>query len=721
MLTFLVLNGAALWASALAARAVDAASARRAFALRTVCGYLLLIHSAMLGAGLIGWLTPRGLTAAVLLALGGALALSRRSRACAGAWTEGAAPMSPAGARREGDRAMLPAAVLIVAAVTAGATWAWPHLFGATRLWIWDDYTYHMVYPTLWLRQGAIAAVPPFQAFTMQAWYPLSADLVAAWFMAPFAGARADALAWVSLTALVYGGIVVCAIGELTRRLGCRPEAWALAVTLVVTSARIDVMASSFSDADLAHAATLFAALAFATPRSDAEETRGVIADAVFAALLAGFAIGVKISAVPVAVVVFAMLIVRAGTPAARARVAMIALTSVLATGAYWYIRNVVHTGNPVYPAMTWLSPGATFPATTLREYAAQYGLVRALRDAADVYLSWPRLHGLLAGAGLVALAAWRVGRRRTLARPQASFATAALAVTALVLVTLPGTPYSAGNPMTFAAGFVHWDSMRYVALLALLGWVALAVVIDAGRTADARCTVAALAVTGAALYAGGSVRPLALFGALLAIAVAAWRPPVWLQRVWRHPVWRRPAWAPTAWRRAVWWKPTRIVRHPVAVAAAAGSLALAVLVTTWHRPKAVATEAAVHREPLIGAAAVVLDAEPPGTRVAIFGDQWVYPTFGARHHLEPVRLDGDGRLAAAPIGAAYEPGDLAVDPPTFRANLARSGVAIVVVLRLPHPGRSPRWPTQTAALDAVADVRVLYRNAWLGVWRVGD
>jgi len=87
-------------------------------------------------------------------------------------------------------------------AVATGVVWAWPHVFQATRLWIWDDYTYHMVYPALWLREHAIAAPTPASAFTMQAWYPLSASVIAAWFMVPFASARGEALAWVSVTGL---------------------------------------------------------------------------------------------------------------------------------------------------------------------------------------------------------------------------------------------------------------------------------------------------------------------------------------------------------------------------------------------------------------------------------------------------------------------------------------------------------------------------------------
>jgi hypothetical protein len=96
-----------------------------------------------------------------------------------------------------------------------------------------------------------------------------------------------------------------------------------------------------------------------------------------------------------------------------------------------------------------------------------------------------------------------------------------------------------------------------------------------------------------------------------------------------------------------------------------------------------------------------------------------VYPTFGARHHLRPVRLDGAGRVATAPIGAAMAPGDLTVDPPTFRANLAASGIGLVLVIHLPHPGRSPAWPPQQAALEVIGDARLLHRDGAVAVWRL--
>ena len=139
-----------------------------------------------------------------------------------------------------------------------------------------------------------------------------------------------------------------------------------------------------------------------------------------------------------------------------------------------------------------------------------------------------------------------------------------------------------------------------------------------------------------------------------------------------------------------------RTERH-AALAIGAGVLVLAVIIAGTHGAKAAGTRAAFYREPLFGAAAAVLDRQPPGTRVAVFGDQWIYPTFGDRTHLRPIRLDRDGRLATAPIADAMEPGDLTVAAPTFRENLRASAVDVVVVVRQPHPGR-PATPTTSPA-----------------------
>jgi hypothetical protein len=154
------------------------------------------------------------------------------------------------------------------------------------------------------------------------------------------------------------------------------------------------------------------------------------------------------------------------------------------------------------------------------------------------------------------------------------------------------------------------------------------------------------------------------------------------------------------------------------AVATLAGAL-LAIVVIVSHGTKARATAGAIHGEALFGRAAAVLDREPPGTRVAVFGDQWIYPAFGDRSHLRPVRLDADGRLARAPIGGAMTPGPLAVDPVTFGANLRAAGVGAVVIVHMPHPGRDPAWPSQHAGLHGVAGASRVYEDRGVSVWRL--
>ena len=134
------------------------------------------------------------------------------------------------------------------------------------------------------------------------------------------------------------------------------------------------------------------------------------------------------------------------------------------------------------------------------------------------------------------------------------------------------------------------------------------------------------------------------------------------------------------------------------------------------HGAKSAATAAAFHREPLFGAAAAALDRLPDGTRVAVFGDQWIYPAFGDRYHLVPIRLDGDGRIATRPIGDAMDPGPLTVDAPTLWENLTASRVDVVAVVHLPHPGRSPEWPQQHRALEALG-ARLLHRDGAVAIW----
>src|SRR5262249_910647 len=161
-------------------------------------------------------------------------------------------------------------------------------------------------------------------------------------------------------------------------------------------------------------------------------------------------------------------------------------------------------------------------------------------------------------------------------------------------------------------------DSMRYVGLVPILGWTALAFLLDAGRGATAWRMLAAVLITLAALM-GSSSPWLRSPGRLIALAFAA-------------------SLLPLIGLVASRWGPR--TRAPDALAVTVVALVFMGVVLWRHDAKAGATSQAFYRESLFGEAAAALDRHRPGTRVAVFGDQWIFPTFGSADHLVSVRLD---------------------------------------------------------------------------------
>src|SRR5262245_59425602 len=141
MISFVALNAVAGLVAFLVARAAGAEPGG-AFLLRALAAYLLLIHSVVLATGLAGHLTTAGASIALGLALVGALWLRRRAPE---------RPLAPgdgtSSARGTDQRPDAATCFSALAASVAMAAWAWPQLWQATQLWIWDDCTYHMIYP----------------------------------------------------------------------------------------------------------------------------------------------------------------------------------------------------------------------------------------------------------------------------------------------------------------------------------------------------------------------------------------------------------------------------------------------------------------------------------------------------------------------------------------------------------------------------------------------
>jgi hypothetical protein len=73
------------------------------------------------------------------------------------------------------------------------------------------------------------------------------------------------------------------------------------------------------------------------------------------------------------------------------------------------------------------------------------------------------------------------------------------------------------------------------------------------------------------------------------------------------------------------------------------------------------------------------------------------------------VLLNGGAALAAILVGV------------TTHGAAEPSGVRLVVVVHLPHPGRPAERPSQERALEASAEARLLSRGEAVAVWAIKD
>src|SRR5262249_55650421 len=143
--------------------------------------------------------------------------------------------------------------------------------------------------------------------------------------------------------------------------------------------------------------------------------------------------------------------------------------------------------------------------------------------------------------------------------------------------------------------GFVHWDSMRFVGLVAVLGWASLAFLLDAGAGAPRSRLIAAVLVSSACLLTSADAR-LAAPLPLAVLALAALALPAASRATCGVAAGAMRTLAPPARR---------------AVAPGAVLLAITALLLWHHDAKATATAASIHREILFGPAAIALDAQP--------------------------------------------------------------------------------------------------------------
>ena len=216
------------------------------------------------------------------------------------------------------------------------------------RLFLYDTLSYHLHVPARWLADGRLTIVPAVFGDPSSAYAPSNLELWFAFLMAPL---HSDYLA--SVGQLPFAALGALAVAAAAREAGARREA-ALGGALVFLLVPEIWQQARTAMTDLGMAALLLASLPFLVRlRRQARP-----ADLLAAGAALGLAIGTKYAAASLALPFLVAVGVAATRVRPRAPAMLAAAAILLATGGFWYVRNLIVTGNPWYPVATLGLPG---------------------------------------------------------------------------------------------------------------------------------------------------------------------------------------------------------------------------------------------------------------------------------------------------------------------------------------------------------------------------
>lgn len=483
-----------------------------------LAGIVLALAVAILSCealGLLGLLDSPALVAVSVLT---ALALYR--------WLPAGSDAGAPPARESGRVAL---ALAVAAALLTAVHWAGPTLSSLdVGIYRQDSLWYHLPFAAWFAQTGSVGGLLLTDPLKLTVWYyPLNSELLHSIGMVLLGN---DLLSPV----LNFGwmGVALLAGWCIGRPFGL--AAATLLGTVVVLDSDMMLVQAGNAPGDVAALACLLAAVAIL---ANGWAARGGSIPAVVgergisigtgplavAALAAGLAIGTKVTMLaPVGVITIAILL---GGRDERARRAVVWLGGLLATGGFWYLRNLVHAGNP----LPWIQAGPLpgpeqidlypRPAHSMAEYLAD-------RHAWTEFFL-PGLGETLGPLWFVVVFASFAGIALGLRRRHSPLVRALALTAAVTLVAHVFNPISASGPDGGPYGFA--SNLRYASPGLALGLILLPLCETGGMVRRVIVPAYALLIAVAAIGSDEWNQPK--LAAALAIAAAAVLVPVWLAR----------------------------------------------------------------------------------------------------------------------------------------------------------------------------------------------
>jgi 4-amino-4-deoxy-L-arabinose transferase-like glycosyltransferase len=307
--------------------------------------------------------------------------IALRRRAAVGSW-----PLRPCREPREGPTILwfvVPVAVALTATGLAVSLHTAPYDFR-------DPLTYHLFFPARWIQEGRLFIVPAVFGDLNPAYAPLNAELTYAfWSLAT----QSDALSRAGSFPFMILGVL--AAYALCRSRGFSHTAAALPVVFAILTPNTFNLGMT-SMVDVPMSAALLAALYYL----DRYRREGVLSNGILFAACFGLAAGTKFVALTfglLLVVPFAVFWLRKliRKPTAAIGHALACLVVVLGCGGFWYIRNWIATGNPLFP----LDLAPLFAGAYSREAMLVYGNYN-VTSFQQIAIVWMGAYGSVVGAG---------------------------------------------------------------------------------------------------------------------------------------------------------------------------------------------------------------------------------------------------------------------------------------------------------------------------------
>lgn len=539
-----------------------------------------------------------------------------------------------------------------------------------------DDLSYHGPAVANWVQHGTLSAV--FQ--TYHAYYPMNAELFALWFAFPV-GSDVNMVGVGAFWALVLGAAVFAFVTAL----GGTRLAASGAVIVAMGQVSVAQQMATFTAHDLALAVSLLVGLLLlVVVRGERECDRRQWPGYLIAGSILGYAIGIKVSVLPpvACAVMLGVLAPEDLPPRARLQRGLMLCAGMIAAGSWWYARNLLWTGNPLYPAeiggLSGLLPSNLVAHSKLSTWLLQGDTAtRALRTWALSAIGEARPIGILSIAGLAA--PWLLARNAAVRQSRIRIVDLRWlsAIACVALLSFPLMPFSGTNCSITA-------DLRVAERMLIFPRTAGIVVLFATLTATSRVWATAVLVV-VTLYAAGAQGLTFNVVALCATALLS----IVMPRA-------------------------RVVRRGLPRAALAGLLFwLLVTATTPARSAWRLTffEHYALGEP-ISQAWLAVEQIPDGARIGYLGDRAYehYFLYGSRWQHVPVGLSEGGWPMGAPHRASSRPGDVQQGiEPSLSSATNGPGVTHAFVTRY---GKG-EWPEWHEYLRSAGNVRVIYDDGY--------